>query len=155
MVHSKKNTTLYLVKLQLLDHIRPGVGGGSGRQNCGQILNVIFRNFHPYRLWNRQLFGLLVMEQKLDPGVARKIILYIMDSNIYFWNEQTFWLMKLIKTLVYKSIQIILRYHVTFFKYFNDQITYILIFRLIFASDFKTIPFSKPCNFINGKNSSV
>ena len=29
---------------------RPGVGGGRGGQNWGQILNVIFRNLHPYRL---------------------------------------------------------------------------------------------------------
>ena len=32
------------------DNIRPGVGGGRGGQNWGQILNVIFRNLHPYRL---------------------------------------------------------------------------------------------------------
>ena len=29
-----------------------------------------------------------------------------------------------------------------FFKYFKDQITDILIFRLIFASNFETIPFA-------------
>ena len=48
---------------------RPGVGGGRGGQNWGQILNVIFRNLHPYRLWNGQLFCLLLGQQKLDPGV--------------------------------------------------------------------------------------
>ena len=31
---------------------RPGVGGGMGEENCGQILNVIFRNLHPYWLSN-------------------------------------------------------------------------------------------------------
>ena len=77
---------------------RPGVGGGIGGQNCGQILNVIFRNFHPYRLSNGQLFCLLMMQQKLDLGVPSpalisefwapnwqgKMILHIMASNTYF-----------------------------------------------------------------------
>ena len=45
------------------------MGGGREGQNWGQILNVILRNFHPYRLWNGQLFCLFVMQLKLDPGV--------------------------------------------------------------------------------------
>ena len=74
------------------------MGGGIGGQNCGQILNVIFRNLHPYQLSNGQLFWLLVMQQKLDPGVSSpalisdfstsnwrgKMILHIMASNTYF-----------------------------------------------------------------------
>ena len=30
------------------------------------------------------------------------------DSNIYFWNEQNFWLMKMRKILDYRPIQVIL-----------------------------------------------
>ena len=61
----------------------------------------------------------------------------------------------MINILGYKTIQVILRHHVNFFKYFNDQITDILIFRLIVASDFKTIPFCKPSNCIKSKKSSI
>ena len=60
------------------------------------------------------------MQQKLDPGILNpalipdflapkwwgKRILHIMDSNIYFWNEHTFWLMKMIKILGYKAVQV-------------------------------------------------
>ena len=78
-----------------------------------------------------------------------------MDSNIYFWNEQTFELMKMIKSLGYKVVQVILGVSHDLFKYFNDQITDILIFSLIFASDFKTLPFCKSCVFIKDINSFV
>ena len=58
----------------------------------------------------------------------------------------------MISILGYKVIKIILGYHVIFFNYFKDQITEILIFHLIFASDFKTIPFCKYCVFVKDKN---
>ena len=85
--------------LQIFEKLfRPGVGGDMEGQNCGQILSVIFRNLHPYRLSNGRLFCLLVMQQKLDPGVPSpalisdfsdpnwrgKMILHIIASNTYF-----------------------------------------------------------------------
>ena len=51
------------------DFYRPGVGGGRGGTILWTNFNVIFRNLHPYRLSNGQLFCLLVMQQKLDSGV--------------------------------------------------------------------------------------
>ena len=55
----------------------------------------------------------------------------------------------MIKVLGYKSIQVIVGISCDLFKYFKDQITDILISLLIFASNFKTIPFCKPSVFVN------
>ena len=51
--------------------------------------------------------------------------------------------MKMINFLDYKEMQVIFGVLRDLFKYFNDQITHVLIIRLIYASYFKTIPF---CN---------
>ena len=138
-----------------------------GRQNCGQILKGIFIKFYPYRLLNGQLFCLLLMQQKLDPGVPNatlildfldpnwlgKIILHFIVSNIFLkWaelpiNDKNF------RLLSYTSYFGGITW--PFFKYFNEQIRDILIFRLTFASYFKTMPFCKPCVFIKDKNNSV
>ena len=109
---------------------RPDVGGGMGGQNCGQILNVIFRNLHPYRLSNVQLFCSLVMQQNLDPGVpspalisdwlptGKKNNITYYGFRYIFLNEQTFQLMKMIKILGYKSVQVILGVSRDLFKVF-------------------------------------
>ena len=63
--------------------------------------------------------------------------------------------MKVIKILGFKFWV----YHAIFFKYFKVRITDILIFiqiltsRLIFANNFKTRPFCKPCVFIKDADS--
>ena len=79
-------------------------GTSTNRRFCRQILNVIFRKLHPYTLSNGQLFSLLVMQQKLDPGIpspalisdflapnwSGKMILHIMASNTYFWTSKPY-----------------------------------------------------------------
>ena len=59
-------------------------------RKLGQVLNIILRNFHPYKLWNRQLFcfnyfvgGFLffcftfycLLSLKLDPGVLNPTLI--------------------------------------------------------------------------------
>ena len=58
----------------------------------------------------------------------------------------------MIKILGYKAMQVILSISRDLFK---DQITDILIFRLTFASDFKTIPFCELCVFMKDRNNSL
>ena len=83
--------------------------------NCWQILNVVFRNFHWYRLWNGQLFCLLVMEQN--------------------WTHR---FQTLPRFVMFQLSAVEEKLSRDFLKYFKDQITDILIFHLIFASDMKT-----------------
>ena len=98
------------------------MGRGREGQNCRQILNVSFRNLHPYALSEGQLFSLLMMQQKLDPWIpspalisaffgsqlVRKNDIIYHGFKYIFLDEQTLRLIKMIKILGYKSIQVIL-----------------------------------------------
>ena len=98
------------------------MGRGREGQNCRQILNVSFRNLHPYALSKGQLFSLLIMQQKLDPWIPSPALISVFFGSqlvrkndiIYhgfkyiFLDEQTLRLIKMIKILGYKSIQVIL-----------------------------------------------
>ena len=55
-----------------IDQVWVEVGGGT---ILWTNFNVIFRNLHPYRLSNGQLFCLLVMQQKLDSGVSNPALI--------------------------------------------------------------------------------
>ena len=144
------------------------MGGGRGRQNSGQILNVSFRYLHPYRLWDGELFCLLVMQQKLDPGVPSptlfsdfsasswwgKMILKCRSKYIFLKLEDlpTSENEKKIGSESNSSYFRVIAW--PFFKYFKDLTTDILIFYLIFPSNFKTTPFCKPCVFIEDEKKS-